>query len=338
MKLLSVVIPSYNSEDYMRFCIESLLPGGESVELLIVNDGSKDSTGNIADEYARRYPTIVKAIHQENGGHGEAVNTGIRNATGKYFKVVDSDDWVDIRAYLNILETLTDFQNEEKSVDMIISNFVYEKEGTSFKKIMKYDNALPEGVIFTWDDMKKFRKGQYILMHSVIYRTELLHDAGLELPKHTFYVDNLYVYAPLEFVETMYYINVDFYRYFIGREGQSVQENIMIERIDQQIKVNKLMINQIDLDQINSPMLRDYLLRQLEIVTIVSSILLIRSGTKENRMKRKELWNYIKSKDMELYSSLRFGLMGHLTSLSGRVGRIVPISAYKIAQRIVGFN
>jgi len=338
MKLLSIVIPSYNSEDYMRFCIESLLPGGERVELLIVNDGSKDSTGNIADEYAKNYPTIVKAIHQENGGHGEAVNMGIRNATGKYFKVVDSDDWVDIRAYLKILETLTDFHENGKSVDMIVSNFVYEKEGTRFKKIMKYDNALPENVIFTWDDMKKFRKGQYILMHSVIYRTQLLHDAGLELPKHTFYVDNLYVYAPLEFVETIYYINVDFYRYFIGREGQSVQEDIMIERIDQQIKVNKLMINQIDLDQINSPKLQDYLLRQLEIVTIVSSILLIRSGTKENREKRKELWNYIKSRDTELYSSLRFGMMGHLTSLSGRVGRIVPISAYKIAQRIVGFN
>lgn len=338
MKLLSVVIPSYNSEDYMRFCIESLLPGGEKVELLIVNDGSKDRTGNIADEYERRYPTIVRAIHQENGGHGEAVNTGIRNATGQYFKVVDSDDWVDIRAYLNILETLTDFQKEGKSVDMIISNFVYEKEGTRFKKIMKYDNTLPEGIIFTWDDMKKFRRGQYILMHSVIYRTELLHEAGMELPKHTFYVDNLYVYAPLEFVETMYYINVDFYRYFIGREGQSVQEDIMIERIDQQIKVNKLMIDQINVREVNSPKLQDYLLRQLEIVTIVSSILLIRSGTRENREKRKELWDYIKSKDPELYSSLRFGLMGHLTSLSGRVGRVVPISAYKIAQRIVGFN
>ena len=178
----------------------------------------------------------------------------------------------------------------------------------------------------------------YILMHSVIYRTELLHEAGMELPKHTFYVDNLYVYAPLEFVETMYYINVDFYRYFIGREGQSVQEDIMIERIDQQIKVNKLMIDQINVREVNSPKLQDYLLRQLEIVTIVSSILLIRSGTRENREKRKELWDYIKSKDPELYSSLRFGLMGHLTSLSGRVGRIVPISAYKIAQRIVGFN
>ncbi|MDU5947120.1 MAG: glycosyltransferase, partial [Paenibacillus macerans] len=96
MKLLSVVIPCYNSQDYMRYCIESLLPGGERVELLIVNDGSADRTGQIADEYASRYPGIVKAIHQENGGHGEAVNAGIRHAAGLYFKVVDSDDWVDV--------------------------------------------------------------------------------------------------------------------------------------------------------------------------------------------------------------------------------------------------
>ena len=92
MKLLSIAIPSYNSENYMRNCIESLLPGGEEVEIIVVNDGSKDGTAAIADEYAAKYPTIVKAVHQENGGHGEAVNAGLRNATGLYYKVVDSDD------------------------------------------------------------------------------------------------------------------------------------------------------------------------------------------------------------------------------------------------------
>ena len=89
MKLLSIAIPCYNSQDYMESCIESLLVGGEEVEILIVDDGSSDRTAEIADDYARKYPTIVKAIHQENGGHGEAVNAGIRNATGLYFKVVD---------------------------------------------------------------------------------------------------------------------------------------------------------------------------------------------------------------------------------------------------------
>ncbi|MFC4320055.1 glycosyltransferase family 2 protein [Litchfieldia salsa] len=338
MKLLSVVIPCYNSQDYMKYCIESLLPGGEDVELLIVNDGSVDKTANIADEYAKRYPTIVKAIHQENGGHGEAVNAGIRHASGLYFKVVDSDDWVDIRAYLKILETLRDLVQQEKSVDMVISNFVYEKEGTRYKKVMKYDNVLPEGTIFTWNDIKSFRKGQYILMHSVIYRTQLLRDCGLELPKHTFYVDNLYVYTPLEHVKSIIYVNVDFYRYFIGREDQSVQENIMIRRIDQQIKVNKLMIEQVDLEKVHHPMLRDYMLRHLEIVTVVSTILLIRSGTAENLKKKKELWLYIKNNDIELYHSLKYGLMGGLINLPGRAGRSISVGAYKISQRLVGFN
>ncbi|WP_078550187.1 glycosyltransferase family 2 protein [Litchfieldia alkalitelluris] len=338
MKLLSVVIPCYNSQDYMRYCIESLLPGGEDVELLIVNDGSVDETATIADGYAKRYPTMVKAIHQENGGHGEAVNAGIRHATGLYFKVVDSDDWVDIRAYLKILKTLKDLVVGENFVDMMISNFVYEKEGARYKKVMKFDNVLPEGHTFTWDDIKQFRKGQYLLMHAVIYRTQLLRDCKLELPKHTFYVDNLYVYTPFEHVKTMYYVNVDFYRYFIGREDQSVQENIMIKRIDQQIKVNKMMIEQVDLETIPNLKLRNYMLKHLEIVTVVSTILLIRSGTVENLKKKKELWMYIKETDTLLYQSLKYGILGGLTNLPGRAGRSISVGAYKISQRLVGFN
>ena len=94
MKLLTVTIPCYNSEDYMEKCIDSLLTGGEEVELIIVDDGSKDKTAEIADRYAEKYPSIVKVIHKENGGHGSAVNAGMENATGLFFKVVDSDDWV----------------------------------------------------------------------------------------------------------------------------------------------------------------------------------------------------------------------------------------------------
>ncbi|MFA9559023.1 glycosyltransferase family 2 protein [Evansella sp. AB-rgal1] len=338
MKLLSVVIPCYNSQDYMRNCIESLLPGREDVELIIVNDGSVDKTAEIADEYATKYPSMVRAIHQENGGHGEAVNAGIRNATGKFFKVVDSDDWVDVRAYLKIIKTLRDLVAENKPVDMLISNFVYEKEGAKYKKVMKYDDVLPEDAIFSWDDIKDFRKGQYLMMHSIIYLTQVLRDCNLELPKHTFYVDNLYVYKPLSHVESIYYLNVDLYRYFIGREDQSVNESVMIRRIDQQIKVNKLMIDQVKLEDIKSPKLQHYMMHQLEIVTVISSILLIRSGTKENQQKKKELMEYIKEKDSKLYHNIRFGFMGHLVNLPGRFGRRISVGAYKVSQKLVGFN
>ena len=196
MKLLTFAIPCYNSQDYMENCIKSLLPGGDDVEILIIDDGSKDSTGDIADAYEKKYPGIIRAIHQVNGGHGEAVNAGIRNATGLYFKVVDSDDWVDEEAYKKILDKLRELTGGNQTLDMFIANYVYEKEGAHHKKVMHYTN-LPQNQIFTWNDVSRFRKGQYILMHSVIYRTKLLRECGLELPKHTFYVDNIYVYKPL---------------------------------------------------------------------------------------------------------------------------------------------
>ena len=185
MKILSIAIPCYNSENYMEKCVESLLPGGEDVEILIVNDGSKDRTAEIADAYEKKYPGIVKAIHQENGGHGEAVNAGIRNASGLFFKVVDSDDWVDAEAYPKVLDTLKELAGGPETVDMFISNFIYDKVGVKRKKVMRYRSELPQGRVFTWDEVHRLRIGHYLLMHSLIYRTKLLKECGLELPKHT---------------------------------------------------------------------------------------------------------------------------------------------------------
>lgn len=342
MKLLSVAIPCYNSEAYMRHCIESLLEGGDEVEILIVDDGStKDNTALIADEYQEKYPGICKAIHQENGGHGEAVNTGLKNAGGIYFKVVDSDDWVDKDAYMEVLKTLREFVYGKETLDMLISNFVYEKQGARHKKVMNYRTALPKGQIFTWKDVKMFVLGQYIVMHSVIYRTELLRQCGLELPKHTFYVDNIFVYQPLPYVKSLYYLNVNFYRYFIGREDQSVNEKVMISRIDQQLQVNKLMIDMYDLldkEKIPSEKLRHYMIQYLEIIMTVSSIMLIRAGEKEDLAKKKELWLYLKQKDRKLYRKLRYGVLGRTMNLPGRGGRKCSEMGYKITQKFFGFN
>ena len=92
MKYISFAIPCYNSAAYMERAVESILKGGEDVEIIIVNDGSKDATSEIAHRYEEQYPGIIKAVDKENGGHGDAVNFGLANASGKYFKVVDSDD------------------------------------------------------------------------------------------------------------------------------------------------------------------------------------------------------------------------------------------------------
>ena len=341
MKLLSIAIPSYNSEAYMRKCIESLLPGGEDVEILIVDDGSKDRTGEIADEYEAMYPNIVKAIHQENGGHGAAVNTGLEHATGLYFKVVDSDDWVKESAYRKILQTLRELAGGSTVLDMLISNFVYEKEGAKRNKVMRYHHALPKDTIFTWNEVKHFHKGQYILMHSVIYRTKLLRECGLKLPEHTFYVDNLFVFEPLPYVRTMYYLDVNFYRYYIGREGQSVNEQVMISRIDQQIRVNELMLDYLigkKAEICKQRRMRAYMISYLEIITVISSVLLIRSGTEESLEKKKKLWEDIKQKDALLYFRLRYGIMGNSMNLPGKGGRKISVEAYKICQPFFKFN
>lgn len=337
MKLLTFAIPCYNSESYMRHCIESILPGGDDVEILIVDDGSKDNTAAIADEYEQKYPGIVRTIHQENGGHGEAVNAGIRNATGLYFKVVDSDDWIDADAYRKILDKLRELAGGDTTLDMFLANYVYEKEGAKHKKVMR-QTGFPVDQIFTWSDVRHFHKGHYILMHSVIYRTKLLRECGLELPKHTFYVDNIYVYKPLPYVRTIYYMDVDFYRYFIGREDQSVNEKVMIGRIDQQIRVNKIMIDDVDIWKVQNPKCRKYMFNYLEIITVISTIMLIRSGTEENLEKKRELWKYIKEKDIALFHKLRRGIMGRTMNLPGKGGRKISVAAYRISQKVVGFN
>ena len=323
----------------MGKCIESLLKGGEDVEILIVDDGStKDNTAEIADEYAAKYPDIIKAIHKENGGHGSAVNAGIENASGLYFKVVDSDDWVQEEAYKKILDTLRDIAGGDKALDMLVSNFVYEKEGEKRKKIMHYRHILPTDRMFTWDDCRHFRKAHYILMHSVIFRTQLLKDCGLHLPEHTFYVDNIYVFEPLLHVNTMYYLDVNFYRYFIGRDDQSVNETNMIKRIDQQFKVTYIMIDYMTQFNLVSKPLERYMRHYLSIIMCISSVISVKSGQKEHLKMRKELWKYLYDSDKRLYRKIRHNITSCAVNLPGYVGRKATIAMYKAARRFIGFN
>lgn len=338
MKYISFAIPCYNSENYMAHAIETILPGGEDVEIIIVNDGSKDGTSKIAHEFQEKYPTIIKVIDKENGGHGDAVNYGLRNATGKYFKVVDSDDWVNEESLHRILDVLKNFEENHQEVDMLIANYVYEKEGMEHKKCIHYRNVLPQNEIFHWSDIGRFRLDQYILMHSVIYRTDLLKLCQLELPKHTFYVDNIYVYYPLPHVRKMYYMDEDFYRYFIGRDDQSVNEKVMIKRVDQQIFVTKKMIDMYQMKQITNKKLKKYMLNYLAIMMTVSSILCIRSKEKENLDKKKELWLYLRKKDAGTYVKIRYGILGQTMNLPGRSGRKISSLAYLVARRLIGFQ
>lgn len=337
MKILTVVVPCYNSEAYMNKCLKTVISAGEDVEVVIVDDGSTDRTAQIADEYAINYPSIVKVVHKENGGHGDAVNTGLDNSTGIFFKVVDSDDWVDIEAYKRIIKILK--KAVEGELDMLLTNFVYDKAGVRRKKVMRYKSALPEKQLIDWNEKIKFTKAQYILMHSVIYRTSMLKECGLRLPAHTFYVDNIFVFKPLPYVRKMYYADIDFYHYFIGRNDQSVNEKVMISRLDQQIRVNKMMIDIFleERDMVNKH-LYNYMFQYIDMMMCVSSIMAILSNDKEKMNAKKDLWEYLKEKDEKLYHSYRRTILGITMNLPGRGGRSLSKLGYKVCQKIFGFN
>ena len=345
MKTISFAIPCYNSAEYMDKCIESILAcggaqGTDDIEIIIVDDGSvKDNTAEKADEWQARHPGVIKAVHQENGGHGQAVNTGLANATGLYFKVVDSDDWLDRRAMEDVMAYVRSQVGRQVPTDLVIANYVYEKVHENTRTVMHYRNVFPEGREFGWADVGHFNPSQYLLMHSVIYRTELLRGMGLQLPKHTFYVDNIFVYVPLPHVKTIYYLDMDMYRYFIGREDQSVNESVMMGRIDQQLRITRFMIDAVQLpDDVVEPKLRRYMLNYLSMMMCICSIFCRMIGTLEADEKRHAIWEYLKEKNPGAYGAVRRSVLNVGTNLPGEFGRSLGISGYHLAQKVFKFN
>ena len=308
MKLMSFAVPCYNSEEYMKKCIESLLKGGEDVEIIVVNDGSHDNTREIAEDYVRRYPSIVKAVHKENGGHGSGVNKGLELASGLYYKVVDSDDWLDETALKTLLETIKKHRTENALPDLYLTNFVYEKVYEGSRYVRRFTKNFPVNKLFGWEKVKKFHTSSVLLIHSLIYKTEKLRESNTVLPEHTFYVDNIFAYKPLPYMKKLYYLDIDLYRYFIGREDQSVSRENIVRRYEQQIRVMKEMAAAYSYEEIKSfaKGLKRYMLHDLGVIMT----LMFTTGGKDNPTKRKralkEVWEYIKSRDKKLYRYLKY--------------------------------
>ena len=339
-KTITFTVPCYNSAAYMDACIESLLLCGTDIEILIVNDGStKDNTREKADEWHIRHPGIIRAIHQQNGGHGSAVNTGLREARGRYFKVVDSDDWLDTNAMDEVMLYVRQQAEREHPTDMIIANYVYEKVHEHSQKVMHYRNVFPQKREFGWSEIGRFSQSQYLLMHSVVYRTELLRDIHLELPEHCFYVDNIFVFEPLPHVKSMYYLDVDMYRYFIGREDQSVNESVMVGRIDQQLRITRVMIDACDIEHdVSNRKLARYMRNYLCMMMCICSLFLRMINNNESEEKRKEIWNYLLEKRPETYKRLRRKPLDFFANLPGEKGRAIALSGYHFAQKLFKFN
>ncbi len=340
-KIITFAVPCYNSADYMDHCVETLLTGGDDIEIILVDDGStKDDTGAKCDAWAEKYPDVIRAIHQPNGGHGEGVNQGLRNASGLYYKVVDSDDWLDADALQKVLTRLRLFASQEQLPDLLVANYVYEHVEDNTQRPMGYRNVFPTNRVFTWQEMGHFGPSQYLLMHSVIYRTQLLRSCGLELPKHTFYVDNIFVYQPLPYVKSIYYMDVDLYRYFIGRADQSVNEQVMMGRMDQQIRITKHMIAAHDLRKLQKeqPRLGRYMTNYLAMMMTIASIFLIMDGSPEALSKKTELWEHLRQTDWKLYHQLKYRSLAFVGNLPGKPGREMALKLYRIARKLYKFN
>lgn len=341
MKLLTFVVPSYNSEAYLHKCVESLLPAKESCEIIIVDDGSTDRTGEIADAYAEKEPDCVRVIHQPNGGHGSGINNGLKVAQGLYFKVIDSDDWADPDALRRVVETLRTLE-EQGGVDLLVCNYVYEHADTGKQQIMRFGNALPEGRILSWADTHHFRISQQLSLHSCIYRTETVRKSGVNLPEHVFYEDNLFVYVPLAYVQRLYYLNADFYRYAIGRQGQSVAKASLMKHCGDQRIVSREVFAAHDVPAIKkqNPKLGRYMHHSMSFLMILAVLFTRIQNTREADAQVREFWKEIinidpkRGKRMKHFS--RSGMF--LLSLPGVPGRLLCRLMYAISHRVVRFN
>ena len=336
MKLITVTVPCYNSQDYMEACVDSLLVGGERVEIIIIDDGSKDNTAAIADRYAEQYPGIVQVIHQENGGHGEGINQGLLHATGVYFKVVDSDDKMseDFPAFLDALEEC----EKQGGVDIVITNYYYVHSDGKGDRSINYSNCLPENRIFGWKDTKPFRIHELMTIHSSTFRTETMKKSWKMLPKHTFYEDNLMVAQVLPNISRLYYRNSDLYRYTIGREGQSVQQDNTVKRYDHQVLVSQLCFMTCHLSDISEPMQRKYIRHELFMMFAIACCFARLRNTPEADRRLEEMWQACYAFDAPAAKSFRKGSALWLLNIRGAFGRGIVRLIYRIANNVVRFN
>lgn len=333
--LLSVIVPAYNSQDYLDRALATLVDYDSELEVLIVDDGSTDDTPRIADEWAARHPGLVRAIHQENKGHGGAVNAGIAAATGTHLRVCDSDDWVDRSAMKRLLDLLREERAAGRELDLVVTNYVYEKQGKAHKTVVRYRNVLPQGRTITWDEVRPCRYDQYMMMHSLTMRTEILRRSGLVLPEHTFYVDYIYSHAPLPLVRTIRYLDVDLYRYFIGRDDQSVNEKVMISRLDQLLRVNHEMVAAMPDRRQAPPNLYRYMAHYLRINCVVTTVMAQLSGAPEHLKMKDRMWAALEADDPVAAKAVESDLLARLVRTRSRA---FIRGGYSIVRAVMGFN
>ncbi len=239
MKILSIVVPVYNTEDYIRRCLDSVVAVDDrsGLEIIIVSDGSTDGSLDIAKEYAGKYPECIVLIEKENGGHGSTVNKGLEVATGKYFRVLDSDDWFDT---MNFAKYLADLEHCDE--DLVLTPYSQEYTFSGKKVEYKYEQ-FEHDKVYTWDDMRFNENTMYFTMASSSYKTELLRECGLHLYEKSFYVDMQFNVYPIPYLKTVRFLDYQVYRYFIGRPNQSMSQENLTKNLPQHERVLQFIVD-----------------------------------------------------------------------------------------------
>lgn len=237
-KTLSIVVPAYNVEQYLSRCLDSMIIKEilTDIEVLIINDGSSDRTGMIAQRYCELYPETFFIYSKENGGHGSGINYGIRYATGRYFKVVDGDDWLNTEELMTFIALL-----KERTEDIVASDYLCIEDSSGRILAEKYaadsKGKYGQTALFEHGDIQSIIK-----MHALTIRTEILQKNHIMIDEHCYYVDCEYITYPIPFVKTVYYDPHFIYMYRLGRNGQSVDiKSMQRNRTQHERVLNELL-------------------------------------------------------------------------------------------------
>ena len=281
-KLLTISIAAYNSEDYIRQTLDSLINPYymEKLEVFIIDDGGQDRTLDIAREYQKKYPETFIPVHKENGGYGTTVNYSLKHATGKYFKLLDGDDWYDTDNFIQLLKIL-----EKTDVDALVTHFYQGPDEKSLEIIHTHHQE--EGTVI--DLREGFPEKRSFEMWEMVLKTEVLRKSGLELPSHELYTDRFYTMVPLAYVNSMMFSNIIVYCYRLGRDGQSMSIESQLKHYEERESGSIWMCRYYAEQKLAGNPRSDYLLLQAaERHTAAASILRFFPKSKENLKALKE--------------------------------------------------
>lgn len=242
MKLLSILIPTYNMASLLPRCLDSLVKSkqAELLDILVVNDGSKDNSSEVAHQYEAKYPNVVRVIDKPNGNYGSTINAALPVATGKYVKILDSDDWFDTDALDKFISEL-----QQKEADMVITHFT-QLGPKSSREVVRYNTMGREpytyGKVYDLDDVLKDGCIRFFLMHALTYRTDLLREIGYRQTEGISYTDTEWACFPTFYAKSILFLDLNLYQYNLDREGQTMAPEVVIRSLPQIEKVTDSML------------------------------------------------------------------------------------------------